>query len=64
MRNNNALERRKGVLSRLKRQLKDGTKPNRIERFGKVRTTDERVALTELDIKRIEKEIETLESRI
>lgn len=48
MRNNNALERRKGVL----------------ERFGKVRTTDERVALTELDIKRIEKEIETLESRI
>ena len=56
-------QRRIDVKKRLEKQLKDGTKPvqstkNEFVKFG---TTE---PLTEVDIKRIEKEISILESRI
>lgn len=56
-------QRRIDVKKRLEKQLKEGTKPvhstkNEFVKFG---TTE---PLTEVDIKRIEKEISILESRI
>lgn len=54
------LNRRKRALQRLKEQLKLNTKPLFVE--GK-QTTD-MVPLSDTDIKRIEKEIKVLESKI
>lgn len=47
--------RRRNALKRLQEQLKSGKKPDKQGNF---------IALTESDIKRIEKEIEILKSRI
>jgi len=52
-----SIERRKSALERLKIQLKKGTKVEKSSNLNEV-------PLTEADIKRIEKEIKTLESRI
>jgi hypothetical protein len=55
--------RRKVVLERLENQLKKGTKPQRISEVGHPFQSQE-APLTESDKKRIEKEIQTLKSRI
>jgi len=48
--------RRKGALELLEAQLVKGTKPEKIDG----RTSDKNIPLSEIDIKRIKKEIETL----
>ena len=55
--------RRKGVLGRLTRQLKDGVKTVKEKDFAGV-IKEVKVPLTEHDIKRIKKEISILESRV
>lgn len=50
--------RRKGALELLEAQLTKGTKPEKIDG----RTSDKNIPLSEADIKRIKKEIETLKS--
>lgn len=52
-----SIERRKSALERLKIQLKKGTKVEKSSNLNEV-------PLTESDIKRMEKEIKILESRI
>jgi len=49
--------RQSNVLTMLEKQLKSGVKTQK-------KTTDVKVPLTESDIKRIKKEIDTLKSRI
>lgn len=52
--------RRASVIKRLEAQLKSGVKPVKVDG----RTRQETVELTETDVKRIRKEIETLNKRI
>ena len=52
--------RRRGALSQLEQQLKNGTKPEKVE--GK--TTKNTNPLTEIDKKRINKEIENLKKKL
>lgn len=54
-------QRRKSVIERLETQLKSGVKPIEAMRLSKDKSTQ---PLTDLDIKRINKEIETLKQRI
>lgn len=54
------LNRRKRALQRLKEQLKLNTKPL----FVESKQTTDMVPLSDTDIKRIEKEIKVLESKI
>lgn len=52
-------QRQKNALERLKVQLSDGTKPEKLE--GK--TTGKRIPLTDKDKERINREIKTLEGK-
>jgi hypothetical protein len=56
------VERRKKTIERLEKQLKSGKKPLRNER-GKTELK-KKTELSELDIKRISKELEILKTRI
>lgn len=59
------ISRRRLVIDRLENQLKLGTKTNRIKDItNNNKTLVITESLNESDIKRIEKEIETLKSRI
>jgi hypothetical protein len=55
------VERRNTVIHNLEKQLKSGKKPLKVE--GKTHPKKE-VELTEIDIKRISNELETLKSRV
>lgn len=59
----NATDRRKGVIVRLKKQLKDGVKTANVADFAGVKK-ETKVPLTDNDVIRIKKEISTLESRV
>lgn len=59
----NATDRRKGVIVRLKKQLKDGVKTANTVDFAGVKK-ETKVPLTDKDVIRIKKEISTLESRV
>ena len=55
-------ERRKSVITRLEKQLKDGTKPNK--GTAQERKDNPFIPLTDKDVTRIKKDIEILKTRI
>jgi len=57
-------ERRINVLNRLKSQLKTNSKTEKGDILRKATVGLDQIPLTEQDVKRIEKEIKVLESRI
>lgn len=60
-----AKERRKAVIERLREQLRTGMKPEFIANSkGVFKQTQNQIPLTEDDIQRIAKELETLHERI
>jgi hypothetical protein len=56
--------RQTGALNRLQNQLKAGTKTEKVSALTKATTGANQVELTDSDVKRINKEIEVLKTRV